>query len=102
LNVASEYLVDMIAPTTTRTTTISTQQQRQCKPMFPIPASSIINFGNLSSTVQATIQQTNGYLCAGDSYELLQATGVMVACPDGSTLPFRDAVSTPDLFLPTK
>jgi hypothetical protein len=49
--------------------------------MFPIPASSIINFGNLSSTVQATIQQTNGYLCAGDSYELLQATGVMVACP---------------------
>jgi len=102
LNVASEYCLDMISMSTRRTTTMQLQHQHQCVVMFPIPAKSIINFGNASSSIISAVTRTSGYLCLGDLYALLQASGVVVKSADGSSLSFRDAVSKPDLFLPSK
>lgn len=92
LNVASEYCLDMISSTT------STQRV----PMFPIPTTSIISFGDASSAIETSVRRTTGYLCLGDACALLQARGVIVKSSSGAQLSFAQAVATPDLFLPSK
>ena len=45
-------------------------------------------------------RKAESYLSAGEAHSLIASGGASVECPDGSLLPFAEAVRVPDIYLP--